>query len=124
MYKIEKIGDNAFYIKALGTFPPSIAKKFVKEFKTKTKHLERFSAIIDGLDFIILALKSFKTILKLLKKNNKKLIKSAYITKNPVLAKEFELLLERAESPNRIIVDNFEDAKNWLEIKEINIQKQ
>ena len=62
MYKIEKIGENVFYIKALGTFPKSVAEQFVKEFKEKIKDLENFSAIIDGLDFILLAMKSFDVI--------------------------------------------------------------
>lgn len=123
MFKIEKIGENIFYIKALGTFPKSVAKRFVKEFKEKTKDLTTISAIFDGLDFILLAMKSFNIILKLLKENNKKLIKSAYVCKSPVLVKEFEILLERANSPNRIVVDNLDDAKKWIGIKEIVIKK-
>ena len=89
MYKIEKIGENIFYIKALGTFPKSVAEQFIKDFKEKIKNLEYFSAIIDGLDFILLAMKSFDTILKLLKELNTKLVKSAYVSKSPVLVKEF-----------------------------------
>ncbi len=123
MYKIEKIGENIFYIKALGTFPKSVAEQFIKEFKEKIKNLENFSAIIDGLDFILLAMKSFDTILKLLKELNTKLVKSAYVSKSPVLVKEFEILLERAESPNRTIVDNLDDAKKWIGIKDIVIKK-
>ena len=123
MYKIEKIGENIFYIKALGTFPKSVAEQFVIEFKEKIKNLENFSAIIDGLDFILLAMKSFDMILKLLKELNTKLVKSAYVSKSPVLVKEFEILLERAESPNRTIVDNLDDAKKWIGIKDIVIKK-
>ncbi|MHA1257366.1 MAG: hypothetical protein ACTSPS_17385 [Promethearchaeota archaeon] len=123
MYKIEKIGENIFYIKALGTFPKSVAEQFIKEFKEKIKNLENFSAIIDGLDFILLAMKSFDTILKLLKELNTKLVKSAYVSKSPVLVKEFEILLERAESPNRTIVDNLDEAKKWIGIKDIVIKK-
>ena len=123
MYKIEKIGENIFYIKALGTFPKSVAEQFVKEFMEKIKNLENFSAIIDGLDFILLAMKSFDTILKLLKELNTKLVKSAYVSKSPVLVKEFEILLERAESPNRTIVDNLDEAKKWIGIKDIVIKK-
>jgi len=123
MYKIEKIGENIFYIKALGTFPKSVAEQFIKDFKEKIKNLEYFSAIIDGLDFILLAMKSFDTILKLLKELNTKLVKSAYVSKSPVLVKEFEILLERADSPNRTIVDNLDDAKKWLGIKDIVIKK-
>jgi hypothetical protein len=124
MFKIEKIGENVFYIKALGTFPKSIARKFVKEFKTKTQGLEKFSAIVDGLDLILLNLKSFKIVLKLLKKNNKRLVKSAYvISGNPVLNKEAEILLIKAQSPNRKIVKNLEDAKKWVGIERIVIQR-
>jgi hypothetical protein len=123
MYKIENIGENIFYIKALGTFPKSVAEEFVKEFKEKIKNIEKFSAIIDGLDFIILAMKSFDIILNLLKELNTKLVKSAYVSKSPVLVKEFEILLERAESPSRIIVDNLDDAKKWVGIKDIVIKK-
>ncbi len=123
MYKIEKIGENIFYIKALGTFPKSVAEQFIKEFKEKIENLENFSAIIDGLDFILLAMKSFDTILKLLKELNTKLVKSAYVSKSPVLVKEFEILLGRADSPNRTIVDNLDDAKKWIGIKDIVIKK-
>ena len=123
MYKIEKIGENIFYIKALGTFPKSVAEEFVKEFKEKIKNLEDFSAIIDGLDFILLAMKSFDVILNLLKELNKKLVKSAYVSNSPVLVKEFEILLERAESSNRTIVNNLDDAKKWIGIEDIVIKK-
>jgi hypothetical protein len=125
MYKIEKIGENTLYIKVLGTMPPSVAKKFVKDFKAKTKNLASFSSVVDGFDLILLNLKSFKIILKLLKKNNKKLIKSAYVIgKSPVLNKEAELLLEQAKSSKRKIVSTFEEAKNWVDIKDIIIQKE
>ena len=125
MYKIEKIGDKVLYIKALGTFPISVAKRFKKDFKKKIKNLDQFSAIVDGLDLIILNLKSFKIVLKLLKKNNDKLIKSAYIIgKNPVLNKEAEILLQKARSPKRKIVETLEEAKKWIGIENIIIQKE
>ena len=124
MYKIEKIGENSLYIKVLGTMPPSVAKKFVKDFKAKTKNLDTFSSIVDGLDLIILNLKSFKIILKLLKKNNKKLNRAAYIIgKSPVLNKEAEILLEEAKSSKRKIVATLDEAKDWVGIKDIVIQK-
>ena len=124
MYKIEKIGENFFYIKVLGTMPPSVAKKFIKDFKARTKDLETFSTIVDGLDLIILNIKSFKIILKLLKKDNKKLIKSAYVIgKSPVLNKEAEILLERAKSSKRKIVENLDEAKKWIGIEDIVFQK-
>ncbi len=124
MYKIEKIGENFFYIKVLGTMPPSVAKKFVKDFKAITKDLESFSSIIDGMDLIILNIKSFKIMLKLLKKNNKKLIKSAYVIgESPVLNREAEILLERAKSSKRKIVENLDEAKKWIGIEDIVFQK-
>jgi len=124
MYKIEKIGENIFYIKILGTMPPSVAKKFIKDFKARTKDLESFSSIVDGLDLIILNIKSFKIMLKLLKKNNKKLIKSAYVIgESPVLNKEAEILLERAKSSKRKIVENLDEAKKWIGIEDIVFQK-
>ena len=124
MYKIEKIGENYLYIKVLGTMPPSVAKKFVKDFKAKTKNLDNFSSIVDGLDLIILNLKSIKIILKLLKKNNKKLNRAAYIIgKSPVLNKEAEILLEEAKSSKRKIVATLDEAKDWVGIKDVVIQK-
>ncbi|MFW9970928.1 MAG: hypothetical protein ACFFDF_12085 [Candidatus Odinarchaeota archaeon] len=124
MYKIEKIGKHHLYIKILGTFPPSIARKFIKEFEDKTRNLKKFSVIVDGLDFILLNLKSFEIILDFLKKNNDKLVKSAYvIAQNPVLDKEAQILLDRAASPKRRIVENLDDAKNWVDINEIIIKK-
>ena len=124
MYKIEKIGENYLYIKVLGTMPPSVAKKFVKDFKAKTKSLDYFSSIVDGLDLIILNLKSFKIILKLLKKNNKKLNRAAYIIgKSPILNKEAEILLEEAKSSKRKIVATLDEAKDWVGIKDIVFQK-
>jgi len=144
MYKIEKIGENTFYIKVLGTMPPSVAKKLVNDFKARTKDLENFSSIVDGLDLIILNLKSFKIVLKFLKKSNKKLVKSAYIIgkspvlkkdnkkliksayvigKSPVLNREAEILLERAKSSKRKIVENLDEAKKWIGIEDIVFQK-
>ena len=124
MYKLEKIGKSHFYMKAIGTFPPSVANRFIKEFEEKTKDLKEFSVIVDGLDFILLNLKSFELILDFLKKNNDKLVKSAYIiAKNPVLDKEACILLDKADSPKRKIVDNINDAKKWIGISEIIIEK-
>jgi len=124
MYKIEKIGKYHLYIKVLGTFPPSVSNRFTKDFNKKTKKLKEFSVIIDGLDFILLNLESFAIIFRLLKKNNEKLIKSAWIiSKNPPLDKEIQILLDRAESPKRKIVKNLDDAKKWIGISEIIIEK-
>ncbi|MFW9876342.1 MAG: hypothetical protein ACFFG0_24875 [Candidatus Thorarchaeota archaeon] len=100
-----------------------MAKRFIKEFNKKTKKLNFFSVIVDGMDFILLNLESFGIILEFLKKNNERLHRSAWvISKNPVLDKEIQILLERAESPKRKIVQNLEDAKEWIGVKEIVIE--
>jgi len=124
MFRIEKIGENEFYIKALGTMPPSVAERFISEFNEKTKNLSSFSVIVDGLDFILLNLKSFEIILNFLKKNNDRLVRSAYIVAdNLVLDKEFQILLERAESSKRKIVTSLEEAKEWIGIEDIIIKR-
>lgn len=124
MYRIEKIGENNFYVKALGTFPPSVAKRFIKDFKKKTKSMTSFSVIVDGLDFILLNLESFEIVLDFLKKNNEKLNKSAWIiSRNPPLDKEIEFLLKKAESPKRKIVSTLEEAKLWIGVKEIIVER-
>ncbi len=124
MYQIEKIGAAHFYIKVIGTFPPSVANQFINDFNERIKNLEKFSVIVDGLDFILLNLKSFEIILDFLKKNNERLVRSSYIVENnPVLDKEAQILLERADSPKRKLVTNFDDAKEWIGIKKIIIEK-
>jgi len=122
MYRIEKIGENKFYIKVLGLFPPSVAKRCIKEFIKKLEKLKEFSVIVDGLDFIFLNLDSFKIILDYLKENNERLNKSSWIiSKNPPLDKEIEFLLERAESPKRKIVQTLDEAKDWIGVSDITI---
>jgi len=122
MYRIEKIGENKFYIKVLGLFPPSVAKRCIKEFRKKLEKLKEFSVIVDGLDFIFLNLDSFKIILDYLKENNERLNKSSWIiSKNPPLDKEIEFLLERAESPKRKIVQTLDEAKDWIGVSDITI---
>ncbi|MFW9785477.1 MAG: hypothetical protein ACFFFB_24560, partial [Candidatus Heimdallarchaeota archaeon] len=117
-------GENNFYVKALGTFPPSVAKRFIKDFKKKTKSMTSFSVIVDGLDFILLNLESFEIVLDFLKKNNEKLNKSAWIiSRNPPLDKEIEFLLKKAESPKRKIVSTLEEAKLWIGVKEIIVER-
>ena len=123
MYRIEKIGENQLYIKVLGTFPPSVAKRFIKEFNKNTKKLKLFSVIIDGVDFILLNLESFEIILDFLKKNNERLHRSAWIiSRNPPLDTEIQILLDRAKSPKRKIVQNLDDAKEWIGVSEIIIE--
>jgi hypothetical protein len=124
MFRIEKLGENEFYIKALGTMPPSVAERFISQFNEKTKNLSSFSVIVDGLDFILLNLKSFEIILDFLKKNNERLIRSAYVVgDNPVLDKEAQILLERAESPKRKVVTSLDEAKEWIGIEDIMIKR-
>ena len=124
MFRIEKIGDQHFYVKVLGTFPPSVAEKFIIEFNKYTKELDTFSFIVDGVDLILLNLESFNIILEFLKKNNEKLVRSAYIiVGNPVLDKEAQILFDKAASPKRKIVNNFDDAKKWIGLSEIIIKK-
>ena len=125
MFRIEKIGDNHFYIKVLGTFPPSVAENFIKEFGEQIDEFNQISVIVDGADFILINLNSFEVILNFLKDNNEKLERSAWIvSKNPLLDKEVQILLKRAESPKRKIVKNLEEAKRWIGIKTITIEKQ
>jgi len=126
MYRIEIIGENCLYIKTLGTFPKSVAKRFVKEFEEKTKDYKKLIAIIDNLDAILLDIRSFNMILELLKKNNEKLGRAAYVIseKNLPLDKEIQILLERASSPNRKLVHNLDEAKKWVGLKDIIIQKK
>ncbi len=124
MFRIEKIGEFHFYLKVLGTFPPSVAERFIAEFNEITKGLNNFSFIVDGLDLIMLNLKSFEIILDFLKKNNNRLVRSAYIVAgNPVLDKEAQILLDRADSPKRKIVNNLEEARKWIGLSKIIIQR-
>ncbi|MHA1726572.1 MAG: hypothetical protein ACTSXH_17330 [Promethearchaeota archaeon] len=123
MYKIEKLDDNMLYIKAIGTFPPSVTDDFIENFEKLTMNIDTFSVIVDLLDAILLHVKSFDKILNLLKKNNEKLMKSVFvISNNPLLKKEFILLIEEANTPKRKIVNNFKEAKEWIGIKEIRIK--
>jgi len=125
MYQFEKINDTCFYIKATGTFPPPVAEKFIKEFKALTKDInENLSIIVDITDAILLSIDSIDIILELLKKNNERLFRSAFIIeKNPPLNKEIKYLLDHAQSPKRKIVSNIEEAKEWIGIDEIVVKK-
>ena len=125
MYQFEKINDTCFYIKATGTFPPPVAEKFIKEFKALTKDInENLSIIVDITDAILLSIDSIDIILELLKKNNERLFRSAFIIeKNPPLNEEIKYLLDHAQSPKRKIVSNIEEAKEWIGIDEIVVKK-
>jgi len=121
MYQIEKINDTCFYIKATGTFPPPVAERFIKEFEELTKEINvNLSIIVDITDAILLSIESIETILELLKRNNERLFRSAFIiAKNPPLSEEFKYLLDYAQSPKRKIVSNLEEAKEWIGIEKI-----
>jgi hypothetical protein len=125
MYRIEKIGKDKYFIKALGTFPPSVAKRFINDFNKKTKKSKVLSVIVDGMDFILLNLESFEMILNFLKGNNERLNRSAWvISQNPPLDKEIQILLDKAKSPKRQIFETLEQAKEWIGIKDIIIKKE
>lgn len=121
MYQIEKINDTCFFIKATGTFPPPVAERFITEFEELTKNIpDKLSIIVDVTDAILLSINSIEIILELLKKNNKKLFRSAFIIeKNPPLSEEFKYLLDHAKSPKRKIVSNLEEAKEWVGIEKV-----
>ncbi|MHA1658907.1 MAG: hypothetical protein ACTSUT_07270, partial [Promethearchaeota archaeon] len=68
----------------------------------------------------LLKISSIEIILNLLKKNNKKLYKSAFVIRNnPPLDKEIKFILDKAASPKRIIVSDLNEAKKWLGISDI-----
>ena len=125
MYQIEKLQENKFYIKAIGTFPPPTSEKFVKDFEEHTKDIQSgLCVIIDITDAIFLKLDSIRIILDLLKRNNKKLHRSAFIiSQNPPLSEEIKYLINKASSPKRKIVSNLEEAKKWIEIEKVIIRK-
>ncbi len=125
MYQVEKIGDTCFLIKATGTFPPPVAERFIKEFKVLTKDInENLSIIVDITDAILLSIDSIDIILELLKSDNERLYRSAFIIeKNPALNEEFRYLLDHAQSPKRKIVSNLEEAKEWIGIDKVVVKK-
>ena len=125
MFQIEKLTENCFYVKAVGTFPLPVAKQFVKEFEKVTKDVKNnLNVIVDIRDAIFLKLESFDTILELFKRDNKRLNRSAFvITQNPPLGVEFAHLIKKAESDKRKIVTTLDEAKDWVGIKEIIIDK-
>ena len=125
MYQFEKINDTCFLIKATGTFPPPVAERFVKEFKELTKDVhENLSIIVDITDAILLSINSIEIILELLKRDNERLFRSAFIIeKNPALTEEFRYLLDQAKSPKRKIVSNLEEAKEWIGIDKVVVKK-
>jgi len=125
MYQVEKISDTCFLIKATGTFPPPVAERFIKEFKEITKDVnENLSIIVDITDAIFLSIASIDIILELLKSNNERLFRSAFIIeKNPALTEEFRYLLDHAQSPKRKIVSTLKEAKEWIGIDKVVVKK-
>ena len=80
--------------------------------------------IVDITDAIFLKLESLTTILDLLKRNNYRLHRSAFIiSNNPPLDTEFLYLLEKAKSPKRKLVSTLEKAKAWVGIDKIIVKK-
>jgi len=125
MFQIEKLNETSFYIKAIGTFPPTVAQNFVKEFEDLTREIKsNLRVIVDITDAIFLKFDSIEIILDLLKRDNEKLYKSAFvISKNPPLDEEFTYILKKAQSPKRKIVSNLDEAKKWIEIEDIIFRK-
>jgi len=126
MYQIEKLQENKLYIKATGTFPPPIAERFVKEFNELTKNVkDDLSVIIDITDAILLKFDSIEIILNMLRENNNKLYRSAFIIgQNPPLGEEFKYILEKAASQKRKIVSSLTEAKKWIGVEDIIIKKK
>ncbi|MFX0010246.1 MAG: hypothetical protein ACFE9R_08030 [Candidatus Hermodarchaeota archaeon] len=125
MYQIEKLNETSFYIKATGTFPPPVAERFIKDFGELTKDVhDKMSVIVDITDAILLNIDSIEIILNLLRKNNERLFRSAFIiSKNPPLDEEFQYLINRAKSPKRKVVSSLEEAKEWVGIEKIIFKK-
>ncbi|TXT55516.1 MAG: hypothetical protein BAJALOKI2v1_660001 [Promethearchaeota archaeon] len=125
MYKLEFLGDNNFYLKVIGNFPPTVAETFKDEFLKKTEDLDSFSVIVDLSNADLVRLSSIDIILDLLKENNKKLTKSAYIIiHNPPLSEELKYVIEEAKSPKRKIVKSLKEAKKWIGIKDVIIHRE
>ncbi|MGB5910563.1 MAG: hypothetical protein WBH31_05145 [Promethearchaeia archaeon] len=125
MYQIEKLDDKSFYIKAIGSFPPPVAERFVKEFKEKIIDIkEGLRVIVDITDAILLNINSIEIILNLLQRDNDKLYRSAFIISgNPPLNEEFKYLLEKAENPKRKVVSTLNEAKKWIGVSKIIIRR-
>ena len=124
MYQLEIIGDTSFLFKAIGSFPPSIAEEAIEDFLKITKEMSEFSAIIDLTDARLINFNSIELLVEFIKNNEPKLIKSAVIiSENPPLDTEFEYILNQVNSAKRKIVRNLDDAKKWIGIDKIIIQK-
>jgi hypothetical protein len=125
MYQIEKLSNTCFYIKAIGTFPLPVAQRFVKDFEENTKTIKKnLCVIVDISDAIFLKLESLNTILDLLKRDNDRLYRTAFIvSNNPPLDTEFSFLLDKAKSSKRKIVRNLEEAKEWIGLSKLIIKK-
>lgn len=125
MYKIEKLDSNCFYVKFTGSLPKIAAEKFISDFEANIEDLEEFCVIVDLLDAGFLNVESIEIILNLLKRNNEKLHRSAFVmSENPPLDAEIKFLIEKAESPKRATVMTLEDAKQWTGVKKIVIKKE
>lgn len=124
LYQLEKIGDMSFLFKAIGSFPPSIAEEAIEDFLKITNDMSEFSAIIDLTDARLINFNSIELVVEFFKSNEPKLTKSAVIiSENPPLDVEFDFILKQVNSAKRKIVNNLDDAKKWIGIDEIIIQK-
>jgi len=124
LYQLEKIRNSSFLFKAIGSFPPSIAKEAIEDFLKITKDMSEFSAIIDLTDARLIKFNSIELLVDFFKNNEPKLVKSAVvISENPPLDTEFEYILKQVNSVKRKIVSNLDEAKKWIGIDEIIIQK-
>jgi len=124
MYQLEKIGENSFFFKVIGSFPPSIAEEAIEDFLKITNSMTDFSAIIDLSDARLVNFDSIEIVIEFFKNNEPKLAKSAIIiSENPPLDSEFVYILDKVKSVKRRIVNNLEEAKKWLGIDDVFIQK-
>ena len=124
MYQLEKIGETSFLFKAIGSFPPSIAREAIEDFLKITSKMSQFSAIIDLSGVSLIKFDSIELIVEFFKNNEPKLVNSAVvISKNPPLDTEFEYILNKVNSAKRKIVNSLEEARKWLGLNEIRIQK-
>lgn len=125
MYQIERIDNTSFYVKAIGNFPPPVAEKFVEEFEEMITDIkEGLRVIVDITDAILLHINSIEIILNLLKRDNDKLHRSAFIiSKNPPLIEEFKYLLGKAENPKRKVVTTLDEAMEWIGVSKIVIKR-
>ncbi|TXT62580.1 MAG: hypothetical protein BAJALOKI1v1_900010 [Promethearchaeota archaeon] len=123
MYKIESIGENQFYVKIMGEFPPAEASDCSNDFQEKIKNSTSVSVIVDLLDVAIIKIKSLDIIITLLNTTKKKLNKSAFVLPfSPPLTEEIKYVFKKSHSPRRKIVNTLEEGKEWTGISAITLK--